>query len=1313
MTPTPQRTSPRVFISYAHESHEHEEAVRELWLLLRRLGIDARVDRTAAEQRQDWPIWMMGEVGAADHVLVVASAAYCARAEGRADAADGRGVQFEARLIREEVYRGGEAALQKFVPVVLPGGSADDIPQFLFPATTTHYRLDTLSRAGVETLLRLLTKQPSEVEPVLGAIPELPARDHGGAEEIVAALPSLAHELLLDIECDEGEVHCRALLAGTLLSDRTSPLPAGIATVWDALKRPPAAADERLAAIGRRLLAALLDEVAVGHLLALLDRSPLGTVVDIVTLAEGPALGLPYELMRLADGRPLVTIPGAQMRRRVRGIDRPPPERLPGPLKILVAVGAPEETRTQNAPLDIEAEMQAILDAVGGAESAGRAQVRILEVGSPQQIEEALVADQYHVLHLSAHGSSAGVELEDEDGRPVPVSAAELVRRLRAARRPLPLVVLSSCGGAAHGAGGLATRLIEGGLDRVLAMQSSVSDAYATSLGRHFYDALAQAGSTSVSGALALARRDVEEERMSAARASARVAPPPEYGVGTLLMASEDPALVTESAERAPLQRPTQAPGGGAVRRLKVGELIGRRPQLRDALSALRGGDAADERWGALSGVVLTGVGGIGKTALAGRIEGRLAGEGWLTAVHEGSWDPPALINAVAGALASAPAQDSQAAAERAHLADPAVADTAKLDLVCRLLAARRMLLLFDDFERNLDAADGSFRDPGFAEVFERLCASTGNGRLLVTSRYPIPSVDPFLLRIAVPPLSPAELRRLLLRMPELRALGGDERQAVMRTIGGHPRLIEFVNALLRGGRGNLKSVTVKLRGLAKEHGIALAGPRPLEQTLSEAVLLGSRDILLAELLAFLDDEAREVALQAAVSTLPLTRRDLAVACFGPEVGQPQAARVAQASERLLDLTLLSPADDDEVVVHPWIANALSSHQGDGEAARHRRAVAMRLARFPDGRGAFGDLVEICRHHAATFEIDDLIDFALAAVEALRAQLGALSVSGFLGEVVPMVPAEAVRFLPLADRELTALVETGSIGAAIERATMMLRVAEKRCDLDPTNAMAQRDLSVSHEKLGNLALQAGDGTLAAEHYNAALTIAQRLADADATNATAQRDLSVSHERLGDLARQAGDGTLAAEHYNAALTIRQRLADADPTNATAQRDLSVSHNKHGDLALQAGDGTLAAEHYNAALTIRQRLADADPTNATAQRDLSISHNKLGDLALQAGDGTLAAEHYTAALTIAQRLADADPTNATAQRDLSVSHNNLGNLALQAGDGTLAAEHYNAALTIAQRLADADATNATAHRDLSYVQEKLSSLSDTSE
>ena len=166
----------RVFISYAHDSDEHVAAVRDLWIFLRSQGIDARLDLPAAERRQEWPTWMTEQLRDARFVLVVASPAYKLRSDGPAAADEGRGVQFEAGLIREYFYRDRRAGVQRFLPVLLPRVSAACIPDFLSPVSATSYRVSSMSVAGCEKLLRVLTGQPYEVEPPLGRVPVLAPR---------------------------------------------------------------------------------------------------------------------------------------------------------------------------------------------------------------------------------------------------------------------------------------------------------------------------------------------------------------------------------------------------------------------------------------------------------------------------------------------------------------------------------------------------------------------------------------------------------------------------------------------------------------------------------------------------------------------------------------------------------------------------------------------------------------------------------------------------------------------------------------------------------------------------------------------------------------------------------------------------------------------------------------------------------------------------------------------------------------------------------------------------------------------------------
>ncbi|MCP4661209.1 MAG: tetratricopeptide repeat protein, partial [bacterium] len=80
---------------------------------------------------------------------------------------------------------------------------------------------------------------------------------------------------------------------------------------------------------------------------------------------------------------------------------------------------------------------------------------------------------------------------------------------------------------------------------------------------------------------------------------------------------------------------------------------------------------------------------------------------------------------------------------------------------------------------------------------------------------------------------------------------------------------------------------------------------------------------------------------------------------------------------------------------------------------------------------------------------------------------------------------------------------------------------------------------------------------ALREFRDALEIRQRLAEQDPENAGWLRDLSVSHNKIGDVLSAQGDLPAALREFRDALEIRQRLAEQDPGNAGWQTDVAGS------------------------------------------------------------------------------------------------------------------------------------------------------------
>lgn len=160
---------PRVFVSYSHDSEDHKDQVRELCTVLRRdAGLDVRFDQWADHERRDWSAWAMEQLREADFILAVASPAFKERADGLAAHDEGRGAQYESAILRDQLTRNLAEQVRRILPVVLPGRSITEIPDFLLPYSATRYVVDELTLDGLAELLGALTGSAKHPMPQLG-----------------------------------------------------------------------------------------------------------------------------------------------------------------------------------------------------------------------------------------------------------------------------------------------------------------------------------------------------------------------------------------------------------------------------------------------------------------------------------------------------------------------------------------------------------------------------------------------------------------------------------------------------------------------------------------------------------------------------------------------------------------------------------------------------------------------------------------------------------------------------------------------------------------------------------------------------------------------------------------------------------------------------------------------------------------------------------------------------------------------------------------------------------------------------------------
>jgi tetratricopeptide (TPR) repeat protein len=494
---------------------------------------------------------------------------------------------------------------------------------------------------------------------------------------------------------------------------------------------------------------------------------------------------------------------GLEERSRLREPPAPSkPERQNRPLRVLFMASSPENVEPV---LDFENEEAIILENT----RKQRIELVVEESGCLEQLSQRIADDPagvFDVVHITghAHQTPEGPRfiLEDEKGFRHDADAREIADAFRG-RYPR-LLFLSGCETAKAGAlPSLAEELVRAGCPAVLGWALPVGDVHASVTGAVLYESLAIG--------------DPLDRAVAAARQKLLEVGSPYWHL--LRLFSNDtilePLVTPKNASgRKPLRvraaRGEFLDAGQTMEVCEPEKFVGRRRLIQQGLRVLGAMEEDDDY---AEGLLLTGMGGLGKSSLAARFAERLPD--FRRVVIVGAMDEVAFKAVVRRRIPDKSARE-------------ALESDSKLEYWLRdiLVALEKpVLFIFDDFEKNGDLdLSGNFRpNPAAAHTLEVLARTIretpSECRIIVTCRYRFGLSSPNRLA-EIPLLSMRDtelLKKLSLIRSEYRPRRPELEERAVTVAAGNPRLLDRLYKLLASDGDSLETILAQMKKVEAE----------------------------------------------------------------------------------------------------------------------------------------------------------------------------------------------------------------------------------------------------------------------------------------------------------------------------------------------------------------------------------------------------------------------------------------------------------------------------------------------------------------
>ena len=955
-----------------------------------------------------------------------------------------------------------------------------------------------------------------------------------------------------------------------------------------------------------------------------------------------------------------------------------------GPLRVLLFTSLPDDLEAETSRLNVEEEQAQVQEALMPWIAKGLVELEMPDDGRLSTLKRVMHEFQPHLVFLSGHGKfyhephakepPYGVFLcESETGSSEAVREEELAEAFIGAQ--VQALVLSACesGRAASDAlnNGLTRHLSQQGIPHVIGMRESVLDRAGTLFAHSLCDAIARQERVDV--ALQQARQAITKPlKDSVWREEFDRSGLAELSLGQWCL----PMLISRDASR-PLLDWNFAPqtvephlSSQSFQKITLPpRFVGRRSELRALKNRLRSGE--------LCQLLITGPGGQGKTALAGKLVQDLQQRGCeVFAWSARTEDRDAHWNAFQFDLQLQLNKDNAERYDR--MAGRCADERGKAEFLLRLLLSRttnRLILFFDNLESLQQPDTLALDDARIQAWIEAAQTFLEQGlTLILTSRWQLPGWpdDEHW------PLSHANYGDFLQmaryqNLPLDFFLKRDRLRRVYHTLHGNGRGLEFFAAAIQGM--NLKEEAAFLKTL-----------RNVEAELQT-------NMALDQILQQLTNEERELLRRLPVYQTPIQVEGILKIALDLPVAPETLLR------RLMAVSLVERHENREwhtLEYHcpPVVVDRLSA-QGIPAPGRELYGLAAAYQHY------------LFRHERRTLSQAMIVHQALRAAEeqeeadrfALDKIVGKLSLHGFYRTVLdewlpeicrsetPIVKAEALgqtgkQYLHLGEYEAAlayltqALAIQREIGdKAGEGRTLnnLSQIYDARGEYEAALEYLTQSLAIRRE-IGD---KAGEGTT----LNNLAGISKARGEYEAALAYLTQSLAIQRE-IGD---KAGEGTTlnnlsqiskARGEYEAALAyLTQSLAIQREIGDKAGEGTTL--NNLSQIFKARGEYEAALAYLTQSLAIQREIGDKAGEGTTLNNLSALSHAR--------GEYEAALAYLTQSLAIQREIGDKAGEGTTL--------NNLSALSHARGEYEAALAYLTQALAIQREIGDKAGEGAT--------------------